>query len=86
MADENVPAPAPTRSDDQILPFAAWVPIGKSNHVPAIYIQQFCNMLTYVDKAGTYRFQLDEDWFILDSNLLREALEITLIDQAHPFV
>ncbi|GJR41963.1 hypothetical protein Tco_1310066 [Tanacetum coccineum] len=33
MADENVPAPAPTRSDDQILPFAAWVPIGKSNYV-----------------------------------------------------
>ncbi|GJT68021.1 hypothetical protein Tco_1019501 [Tanacetum coccineum] len=33
MADENVPAPAPTRFDDQILPFAAWVPIGKSNHV-----------------------------------------------------
>ncbi|GKE18597.1 retrovirus-related pol polyprotein from transposon TNT 1-94 [Tanacetum coccineum] len=31
MANENVPAPAPTRSDDQILPFAAWVPIGKSN-------------------------------------------------------
>nr|GEV57952.1 retrovirus-related Pol polyprotein from transposon TNT 1-94 [Tanacetum cinerariifolium] len=24
MADENIPAPAPTRSDDQILPFAAW--------------------------------------------------------------
>nr|GEW46816.1 reverse transcriptase domain-containing protein [Tanacetum cinerariifolium] len=24
MANENVPAPAPTRSDDQILPFAAW--------------------------------------------------------------
>ncbi|GKB68443.1 hypothetical protein Tco_0929855, partial [Tanacetum coccineum] len=33
MADENVPAPAPTRSDDQILPFAAWVPIKKSNYV-----------------------------------------------------
>ncbi|GJW76310.1 retrovirus-related pol polyprotein from transposon TNT 1-94 [Tanacetum coccineum] len=33
MADENIPAPAPIRSDDQILPFAAWVPIGKSNHV-----------------------------------------------------
>nr|GEV05788.1 hypothetical protein [Tanacetum cinerariifolium] len=28
MANENVPAPAPTRSDDQIIPFAAWVPIG----------------------------------------------------------
>ncbi|GJR12966.1 retrovirus-related pol polyprotein from transposon TNT 1-94 [Tanacetum coccineum] len=56
MADENVPAPAPIRSDDQILPFAAWVPIGKSNH------------------------------FTLDANLPREALEITPIDQAHPFV
>ncbi|GJR78526.1 hypothetical protein Tco_0149311 [Tanacetum coccineum] len=31
MVDENVPALAPTRSDEQILPFAAWVPIGKSN-------------------------------------------------------
>ncbi|GKE42271.1 hypothetical protein Tco_1469555 [Tanacetum coccineum] len=36
MADENVPAPAPIRSDDQILPFAAWVPIGKSNHITPI--------------------------------------------------
>ncbi|GKA09212.1 hypothetical protein Tco_0688543 [Tanacetum coccineum] len=84
MADENIPALAPTRSDDQILPFAMWVPIGKSNHVvdlqkrqknlifqismdilqntnffraftasasvPAIYIQQFWNTLTYEEK------------------------------------
>ncbi|GKB20901.1 hypothetical protein Tco_0854824 [Tanacetum coccineum] len=61
MADKNVTAPAPTRSDDQILPFVAWVPIEKSNH-------------------------LDKNWFTLDANLLREALEITPIDQAHPFV
>nr|GEY54328.1 retrovirus-related Pol polyprotein from transposon TNT 1-94 [Tanacetum cinerariifolium] len=27
MDIENIPAPAPTRSDDQILPFTAWVPI-----------------------------------------------------------
>ncbi|GKG33822.1 hypothetical protein Tco_0433981, partial [Tanacetum coccineum] len=33
IADENVPAPASIRTDDQILPFTAWVPIGKSNHV-----------------------------------------------------
>nr|GEW83497.1 retrovirus-related Pol polyprotein from transposon TNT 1-94 [Tanacetum cinerariifolium] len=33
MADENVSSPALTRSDDQILPFTAWVPIGKSNFV-----------------------------------------------------
>ncbi|GKA43893.1 hypothetical protein Tco_0736617 [Tanacetum coccineum] len=76
MVDENVPAPAPTRSDDHILPFAAWVPIRKSNY----------NTLTYVEKGGTYRFQLDENWFTLDANLLREALEITPIDQAYLFV
>ncbi|GKF04566.1 hypothetical protein Tco_0035234 [Tanacetum coccineum] len=33
MAIENIPAPAPTRSDDRILQFVAWVPIGKSNYV-----------------------------------------------------
>ncbi|GJU73749.1 retrovirus-related pol polyprotein from transposon TNT 1-94 [Tanacetum coccineum] len=90
MADENIPAPAATRSDDQILPFAAWVPIGKSKcvldlqkkqknpifqisvdilsntnffraftasvSIPTIYIQQFWNTITYVEKARTYRF------------------------------
>nr|GEV31633.1 hypothetical protein [Tanacetum cinerariifolium] len=62
MADENVLAPAPTRSDDQILPFSAWA------------------------KTGAYNFKLDETRFVLDANLLREALEITPIDQAHQFV
>ncbi|GJX25680.1 hypothetical protein Tco_0231976 [Tanacetum coccineum] len=119
MAYKNVPAPAPTRSDDQILPFSAWVPIGKSNYVldlqkkqknpifqisidilqntnffrvftasasvPAIYIQQYWNMLTYEAKTGAYSFQLDETRFVLDANLLREALEITPIDQANQF-
>ncbi|GJU33161.1 retrovirus-related pol polyprotein from transposon TNT 1-94 [Tanacetum coccineum] len=60
MANENVPAPALTRSDDQILLFAAW--------------------------TGNYSFQLDEARFVLDVNLLREALEITPIDQAYQFV
>ncbi|GJX92770.1 hypothetical protein Tco_0347356 [Tanacetum coccineum] len=60
MANKNVPAPTPTRSDDQILPFGVMMPIGKSNY-------------------------LDEDWFTLDANLLREALKITPIDQAHQF-
>ncbi|GJS01858.1 hypothetical protein Tco_0318366 [Tanacetum coccineum] len=120
MTDENVPAPTPTRSGDQILPLVAWVPIGKSNFVldlqkkqknpifqisvdilqninffkaftasasiPAIYIQQFWNTLTYEAKSGSYSFQLDEKRFILDANLLREALEITPIDPAHQFV
>ncbi|GKE71226.1 hypothetical protein Tco_1529298, partial [Tanacetum coccineum] len=34
----------------------------------------------------TTDYQLDENRFILDANLLREALEITPIDQAHQFV
>ncbi|GJX20535.1 retrovirus-related pol polyprotein from transposon TNT 1-94 [Tanacetum coccineum] len=104
----------------QILPFDAWVPIGKSNFVldlqkkqknpifqisvdilqntnffrafttstsvPTIYIHQFWNTLTYEAKTGAYSFQLDETRFILNANLLREALEITPIDQAHQFV
>nr|GEV70470.1 putative reverse transcriptase domain-containing protein [Tanacetum cinerariifolium] len=40
MADENVPALASTRSDDQILLFAAWVPIRKSNFVLDLHKKQ----------------------------------------------
>nr|GEV13199.1 retrovirus-related Pol polyprotein from transposon TNT 1-94 [Tanacetum cinerariifolium] len=36
--------------------------------------------------ARAYDFQLDETRFVLDANLLRGALEITPIDQAHQFV
>nr|GFB36119.1 histone deacetylase 14 [Tanacetum cinerariifolium] len=43
------------------------------------------NTLTQEAKTGVYRFYLDEDWFILNASLLREALEITPIDQAHQF-
>ncbi|GKA81276.1 hypothetical protein Tco_0787968 [Tanacetum coccineum] len=94
MADENVPAPAPIKSDDQILPFAAWVPIGKSNHVldlqkrqkkPIFHIVVDILQNTNFFRAFTASTSLDEDWFTLDVNLLREALEITPIDQAHPF-
>nr|GEX99206.1 uncharacterized mitochondrial protein AtMg00810-like [Tanacetum cinerariifolium] len=56
-----------------------------SASVPAIYIQHFGNTLTQEAKTGVYRFQLDEDWVILDVNLLREALKITPIDQAQQF-
>ncbi|GJW92273.1 retrovirus-related pol polyprotein from transposon TNT 1-94 [Tanacetum coccineum] len=33
MANDHVPSPVTTRSDDQILLFNVWVPIGKDNHV-----------------------------------------------------
>nr|GEV47411.1 retrovirus-related Pol polyprotein from transposon TNT 1-94 [Tanacetum cinerariifolium] len=95
MADENVPAPAPTRSDDQILPFVAWVPIGKSNFVLDLQKKQK-NLIFYISmdilqntnffKAFTASASLDETRLVLDSNLLREALEIKPIDQAHQFV
>ncbi|GJT97540.1 hypothetical protein Tco_1093058 [Tanacetum coccineum] len=37
-------------------------------------------------KTREYIFQLDEQWFTLNADLLRKALEITPIDSAHPFV
>ncbi|GJX65414.1 retrovirus-related pol polyprotein from transposon TNT 1-94 [Tanacetum coccineum] len=95
MADENVLALAPTRSDDQIHPFAAWVPIGKSNFVFDLQKKQknpifqiFVDILqnTNFFRAFTASASLDETQFVLDANLLREALEITPIDQAHQFV
>nr|GFA02449.1 ribonuclease H [Tanacetum cinerariifolium] len=76
MADKNIPAPALTRSDDQILSFAEWMPIRKSN----------IDTLMFEAKNGAYRFCLDKDWFTLDANLLREAIEITPVHQAHQFV
>ncbi|GJT06447.1 retrovirus-related pol polyprotein from transposon TNT 1-94 [Tanacetum coccineum] len=61
IVDENVPVPvpAPTRSDDQILPFAAWVPIGKSNYItPIDQAHQFVSppsgdaIMDFVNKLG----------------------------------
>nr|GEX96570.1 hypothetical protein [Tanacetum cinerariifolium] len=95
MANENILTPALTKPDDQILPFAAWVPIGKSNFVldlqkkqknPIFQISMDILQNTNFFRAFTISALLDEDWFRLDANLLMEALEITLVDQAHQFV
>ncbi|GJY82542.1 hypothetical protein Tco_0495918 [Tanacetum coccineum] len=117
MAEENIPAP--TRSDDQLVPVKARLPYVKSNllldlqklqknpifyiyvdilqntnflrtfttsaNVPSIYIQQLWNTLTQDAKTRVYNFQLDEQWFNLDADLLRKALEITPVDSTHPF-
>nr|GEW32136.1 retrovirus-related Pol polyprotein from transposon TNT 1-94 [Tanacetum cinerariifolium] len=68
MDNENVLALAPTRFDDQILPFIHGSLLERAT-------------TSWIFK----RSKLDEDWFILDANLLREALEITPIDQAYQF-
>ncbi|GKC26182.1 retrovirus-related pol polyprotein from transposon TNT 1-94, partial [Tanacetum coccineum] len=86
MADENVPAQALTRSDDQILPFAACLPIGKSNFVLDLQKKQKNLIFQIFMDILAYNFQMDETRFTLDVNLLREALEITPIYQAHQFV
>nr|GFA06761.1 hypothetical protein [Tanacetum cinerariifolium] len=62
MVNENAPTPAPTSSNDLILPFNAWE-----------------------EKTRVYHFHSNEDWFLLNASLLREALEITPIVQAHQF-
>ncbi|GKD96889.1 hypothetical protein Tco_1380786 [Tanacetum coccineum] len=119
MAEQNFPAQAPTRTDEQILPRSTWLQIGKSNllfdaqkiqknlifqisidilrntnffrafsasvSVFAIYIQQFWNTMKYDEKTGVYCCQVDEQWFNLSADLLRKALDITLVDPAHPF-
>ncbi|GJU16039.1 hypothetical protein Tco_1144005, partial [Tanacetum coccineum] len=46
----------------------------------------FWNTLTYEANTRAYGFQLDENRFIIDANLLRDSLEITPIDQAYQFV
>nr|GEW56486.1 integrase, catalytic region, zinc finger, CCHC-type, peptidase aspartic, catalytic [Tanacetum cinerariifolium] len=55
-----------------------------SSIIPSIYIQQFWDTILYDKKAGCYRCQLDEQWFVLTKETLREALHITLVnnDQA----
>ncbi|GJX00047.1 hypothetical protein Tco_0183960 [Tanacetum coccineum] len=71
MAEENIPAL--TRFDDSLVPVKAHLPY-------------FWNTLTQEAKSGIYSFQLDEQWFPLNVDLLCEALEITPVDPAYPFV
>nr|GEX48541.1 hypothetical protein [Tanacetum cinerariifolium] len=57
-----------------------------STIVPTIYIQQFWDTIQYDKKVRNYRFQLDEHWFVLTKDTLREALQITPINNTQAFV
>nr|GEX23683.1 hypothetical protein [Tanacetum cinerariifolium] len=57
-----------------------------STTIPTIYIQQFWDAIQYDKKAGNYRCQLDEQWFVLIKDTLREALQITPINNTQAFV
>nr|GEW62022.1 retrovirus-related Pol polyprotein from transposon TNT 1-94 [Tanacetum cinerariifolium] len=48
-----------------------------SSTIPAIYIQQFWDTMWYDSTTGIYNCQLDEQWFNLHKDILRDALQIT---------
>nr|GEU88276.1 monodehydroascorbate reductase [Tanacetum cinerariifolium] len=57
-----------------------------SSTIPSIYIPQFWDTVLYDKKAGSYMCQLDEQWFVLTKDTLREALQITPINNNQPFI
>nr|GEW26611.1 putative ribonuclease H-like domain-containing protein [Tanacetum cinerariifolium] len=82
----------PTRTDDQILPFHKWVPDGKNNYVLEVLKSQrnpifkLWDTMLYDATTGIYNCQLDEQWFNLHKDILRDALQITPINDNDPFV
>nr|GEW91582.1 hypothetical protein [Tanacetum cinerariifolium] len=96
MAEENVPAPAPTRSDDLILTFFAWLSIGKGNllldlqklqknlifRISVDILQNTNFFWAFIASANVSTIY----WFKLNGDLICEALEITPVDANHPFV
>nr|GFC12167.1 histone deacetylase 14 [Tanacetum cinerariifolium] len=62
-----------------------------SSTIPSIYIQQFWDTILYDKKVGCYKCQLDEQWFDLAKETLKEALQITSVNHnqafaAHPSI
>ncbi|GKB36408.1 hypothetical protein Tco_0881350, partial [Tanacetum coccineum] len=97
---EQAPAMAPpTRTDDKIMPRSRWVDAGKSNcyldversafiassTIPSIYIQQFWDIVRYDKTTRNYSCQLDEQWFNLTKDTLKDALQITPVDNNNAF-
>nr|GEW11575.1 hypothetical protein [Tanacetum cinerariifolium] len=74
----------PTRTDDQILPHIRWVPIGKSNCNLDVEKSQ-SNPIYKIATAGCYKCQLDEQWFDLTKDTLRDALQITPVNNNKAF-
>nr|GEW39006.1 hypothetical protein [Tanacetum cinerariifolium] len=56
-----------------------------SSTISSIYIQQFWDTIQYDKTAGCYRCQLDEQWFVLTKDTLREALQITSVNSNQAF-
>nr|GEZ76562.1 hypothetical protein [Tanacetum cinerariifolium] len=90
MAEENILTLI--RTDEQFVPVKACLPIGKSNLLMGLQKKQknpiFFILVDIIkdDKTGVYSFQLDELWFDLNADILRNALGITPKDLAHPLM
>ncbi|GKD56516.1 hypothetical protein Tco_1289903 [Tanacetum coccineum] len=56
-----------------------------SSTIPAIYFQQFWDTICYDRIDGGYKCQLDEQWFNLTKDTLRDALQITPVNNNKAF-
>ncbi|GJV86389.1 hypothetical protein Tco_1530327 [Tanacetum coccineum] len=56
-----------------------------SSTIPAIYIQQFWDTICYDRIDGGYKCQMDEQWFNLTKDTLRDALQITPVNNNKAF-
>ncbi|GJU41779.1 hypothetical protein Tco_1194736 [Tanacetum coccineum] len=56
-----------------------------SSTIPAIYIQRFWDTMCFNSSTGLYSCQLDEQWFNLHKDILRDALDITPTNDNNPF-
>nr|GEZ19270.1 hypothetical protein [Tanacetum cinerariifolium] len=57
-----------------------------SSMILAIYIQQFWDTMCFNSSTGLYCCQLDEQWFNLHKDILRDALDITPTNDINSFV
>ncbi|GJU97391.1 retrovirus-related pol polyprotein from transposon TNT 1-94 [Tanacetum coccineum] len=57
-----------------------------SSTIPAIYIKQFWDTMCYDSNIGMYRCQLDEQWFNLHKEIIRDAIQITPTNDNDPFM
>ncbi|GJZ24359.1 hypothetical protein Tco_0561818 [Tanacetum coccineum] len=56
-----------------------------SSTIPSIYIQQFWDTVRYDKIVGCHKCQLDKQWFDLTKDTLRDALQITPVDNNNAF-
>nr|GEU33059.1 copia protein [Tanacetum cinerariifolium] len=56
-----------------------------SSTIPLIYIQQFWDTVLYDKIAGCYKCQLDEKWFDLTKDTLRDTIQITPVNNNKAF-